>query len=86
MKHVYAIFDSSVSSYGTPLIVDHPVYAVRYFETLAKDEKSDVGRFPQQFFLYECGTFDEVSGLFQCAAPVLVLAANSFHQEVANAS
>lgn len=64
MLYIFSIYDSGVQAFNQPLMVNHRAYAIRYFTTLAKDEKSDIGRFPASFTLFELGEFDEASGAF----------------------
>lgn len=64
MKHtVFSIYDLGVQTYSLPLTVQHVVHAHRYFQSLARDEKSDIGRFPSQFQLMEIAEFDDAEGL-----------------------
>lgn len=63
ISRMYSVFDNAVNVFGTPFTVPHVQYAVRYFESLVKDPKSDVSKWPSQFHLFEVGEFDDSTGL-----------------------
>lgn len=84
----FSIYDHGVNTFSTPFFVTHVTIALRYFEALAKDEKSDVSKYPRSFQLYEVGEFDDSNGSFTPhTTPVSVGFASQFLPEVtANAS
>jgi len=65
---VFSIHDAGVGAYAIPFHVNHVAYALRYFETLARDPKSDVSKFPSQFTLFEIGEFDDSNGVMTAHA------------------
>jgi len=78
---VMSIYDSGVSVFGTPFHVNHVQHGIRYFQTLARHEKSDVSRFPSQFTLFELGEFDDQNGVITMhSAPVSLGLASSFQE------
>lgn len=87
-QRMCSVFDNGVNVWGAPFFVPHVQYALRYFETLARDVKSDVSKFPSQFHLFELGEFDEDAGTFVIhSVPVSLGLASSFLKpEVENAS
>lgn len=82
MLRIFAIHDSGVASFSAPFFVNHVQHAMRYFETLCKDPKSDLGKFPGSFNLFELGEFDEENGSFNLhTAPIKTLSGLQFKQE-----
>lgn len=66
MKHrAYSILDTAINVYSVPFFVQHEGIALRYFQTLANDDKSDVGRYPSQFHLFLVGYFDDDAGMLE---------------------
>lgn len=64
MLKIFSIFDNQTQVFHQPFMVDHTQQALRYFVTLARDEKSDICKFPAAFNLFELGEFDQSSASF----------------------
>lgn len=80
----YSIYDNAVNTFAPPFFVPHVQIAMRYFEALASDPKSDVSKWPSQFHLFELGEFDDAHGSLAIhTAPVSMGLASQFvKQEV----
>jgi hypothetical protein len=59
---MFAIRDGKTESYGTPFFAPHKGQAVRMFQQLANDRRSEVWKFPRDYVLFEVGSFDLSSG------------------------
>lgn len=61
---VFACRDSKLGSFMAPLYVNHIGQAARLWEEIVNDpsSKSLPAKYPQDFALYEIGTFDEETG------------------------
>lgn len=82
MKHlIYTIYDSQVESHSVPFFVPNAVMAHRYFETLVRDPKSDIARFPAAFNLMEIGSYDDSNASFELLNPPILAASASSYQE-----
>lgn len=66
-KKMFSIRDSKGEFYQTPFYMHTHGEAERAFTQLAKDPKSTVSQFPEDFDLYYLGEYDEKTGKF---APV----------------
>jgi hypothetical protein len=65
MQHLcYAIYDQKVNCYHFPYFVAHPNVALRAFAIAANNKELDIGRFPEDFDLYEVGTYDDETATF----------------------
>lgn len=62
---MFGIYDSKVSAFESPFFVDATGRAVRFWESLVNDPKTDYNKFPSDFILYELGTFDNSTGVIE---------------------
>ncbi|WNK14936.1 MAG: nonstructural protein [Microvirus sp.] len=58
-----AIFDAKSESYGRPMFVRAYGEAERAFKDVVNDGKSDYSLHPEDFSLFEVGTFEDASGV-----------------------
>lgn len=56
---MYAIFDTAAEAYMTPWFMVNRATALRAFNQLAKDNQSQVFKSPNDYVLYEIGTWDD---------------------------
>lgn len=61
---VFAIYDSKAQFFMKPFNVRNKGEAIRGFADLANDQNTVVGKHPEDFGLFELGSFDEEKGLF----------------------
>jgi len=59
---MFAIRDVKTESYGTPFFAQHRGHAIRMFQELANDKRSQVWKHPRDFVLFHVGSFDDQSG------------------------
>lgn len=82
IHRIFSIYDNAVKTWAPPFTVQHVQYALRYFETLANDQKSDVAKYPSQFHLFELGEFDDETGdVNRHTQPVSIGLASSYVKE-----
>lgn len=60
--NVYSIRDVKLGVYNTPFVQTHRAGAIRAFSDLVKDQQSTISRHPEDFQLFEIGTFDQDTG------------------------
>lgn len=75
MKTIVCIKDTAARVFGTPFFVQAAAQAVRSLrdEVNSKESASDVNRHPDDFELFELGTFNEDDGaVIKHDAPVLI--------------
>lgn len=64
MKHkIYSIFDEKAQIFNTPFFMDNDNMAVRAFNDLASDKQSAIYLHPEDYRLYELGSFENVEGV-----------------------
>lgn len=76
---VYSVYDVKAETYGRPMCMVNVGVAVRGFSDEVKDVKSSLNKHPEDFRLFELGTFDDLSGMFESyKQPKLVCTATEF--------
>lgn len=63
-KKVFTIFDSKTESYVAPFFMLARGEAIRAFTDTVNDSSIPPGKYPEDFTLFELGTFDESSCKF----------------------
>lgn len=58
---VYAVFDKKVGAYAQPFFVTHEQVALRSFAAACQDKDLTIGKFPEDYALYQVGVFDDAS-------------------------
>lgn len=61
---VFSILDRATKLYGAPMTFLHQGIALRSFTDQINDPQSDLFRHPQDYDLYELGTFDSETASF----------------------
>lgn len=65
IQFMFAVYDSKVRAYLQPFFVPLPAVALRTFAQAANDEKGPIGAHPEDYTLFELGTFDDERGVFE---------------------
>lgn len=65
MQKVFVVYDSKSEAYGNPFVAQSTGVAIRSYadEVNRKDGQSQVAAHPEDFTLFEVGTYDEHTGL-----------------------
>lgn len=69
MMKLYAVRDVKADAFMTPMAIPTEGLALRAFEEACLHPKSDVARYPQDYMLFEIGTYDPNSGLVTPTLP-----------------
>jgi len=59
---VFVVYDSAAEAYGLPFFIRSVGEAVRSFTQAAHDPQTLVSKHPDQFTLFEIGTYDDLNG------------------------
>ena len=86
MYKIYALNDSKIGDFGLPFFFQTSGQAVRFLADLVRDSKTVICQHPEDFRLYELGTYDNHTGTFtNLAAPDFIAKAADFTEsETAN--
>lgn len=64
---IFSTYDSKVEAYGSPWVCVNRGAAIRAFSHMLKDKNQPAAMNPEDFTLYEIGTFDDqTSAIVNC--------------------
>lgn len=69
MLGVYTIRDSAAEAFMRPFFAQGKGSAIRSFQDLCNDPEHPVGQHPEDYSLFEVGSFDEVTGVLDGHEP-----------------
>jgi len=81
MNKIFAVRDTKADAFGSPMSVPTSGLALRSFADAVAQPDSNLNRFPEDYMLYELGSYDPNSGLLTALlpAPHLIATALSVH-------
>jgi len=64
-KIIFSVLDSAAGTFGSPWVVPHVGLAMRAFtdEVNSGSNNSDLVKHPEDFSLYEIGSYNDVTGI-----------------------
>lgn len=62
MTKFYSIYDAKAGFYNKPFLARTKGEALRMFQQAANDTQTQIGLYPEDFILYEIGTFNDLTG------------------------
>jgi len=62
MTKMYTIYDSKAGFYNRPFTARTKGEALRLFQQAANDKTTQIGEYPEDFILFEIGSFDDLTG------------------------
>ena len=78
-RNVYAIRDTLVGAYMSPVLGESDAAMIRQFgDAVTGDSKSPIAMHPADYTLEKIGTFDLASGLLVPCSPVVLAHATDF--------
>jgi len=79
---IVSVKDSAAQAFGRPIFVPSTAVAVRSFrdEINRKDSTEDMAKHPEDFELYELGSFDDSNGAIVVIEPRLVARAKDLKE------
>lgn len=79
---IVSVKDTAAQAFGRPVFVPTTAVAVRSFrdEVNRKDSNEDMAKHPDDFELYEIGSFDDSNGVISCNEPRLVARAKDLRE------
>jgi len=60
--HIFAVYDKKVEVFLAPFFAKHMVEAIRSITQVAKDQKTSIGLYPNDYSLHQIGSFNEETG------------------------
>lgn len=74
---VFAVRDSAIGAFMNPFYASALGQAERNFRDAVNDSKSPLYKHPEDYELFQLGTFDDGTGLFEVGVPSSVCTAKS---------
>lgn len=68
--NAYTIYDRKALVYNMPFFAPTDGAASRMFADLVNDSATTIGRHPNDYVLYRCGTYDDQQGMLLAEAPL----------------
>lgn len=65
----FALRDIKADAFGSPFFLPNENIAKRLLAEWAQDKRSEVGKYPNDFVMFEIGTFDNESGKLSPLVP-----------------
>lgn len=62
---VYAVFDTAIEAFMQPFFMQARGAALRAFGEIAADKQHAIGKSPQDYCLFELGSWDDATGKFE---------------------
>lgn len=69
LRYVFSIRDVATDAYFDPFCSPTKPAALRTFADLVNDPQSTINRHPEDYELFELGSFDTGSGMFEVGVP-----------------
>ena len=78
VKKVFTIYDKKAFVYGPPVCFGKVGEALRWFCDIIAEPQGTVGKYPDDFQLYELGEYDDNTGSILTALPHMVANASEY--------
>lgn len=67
---IYAVFDSKAETFCRPFTQANDAVAKRAFLAAAQEQGNEVNKYPEDYFLYKLGSYDDETGEITGGKPV----------------
>lgn len=64
-KFLFSVYDSKAAVYGNPFTSVNVTVAIRDFQAAAQSPNSSVAMFPEDYTLFQLGSFDDSTGVIE---------------------
>jgi len=64
LHRVFSIYDHACEAYMRPFLAPTKGVAIRSFSELAQDTNHEVGKYPEQYTLFELGSWEDTNALY----------------------
>jgi len=75
---MFAVNDVKANAFSAPFFTSTKGLAVRMFSDLAKDSRSSLSKYPDDFKLYLIGEFNDASGAVDSHKPEFICSGSEF--------
>lgn len=79
IRKVFAVWDAKVETFGAPMLLTTNGEAIRTFIDVIKDPQTMISKHPEDYSLFELGSYDTITGKFEnVQAPIPLGGAREF--------
>jgi len=83
--NIYAVYDTKAEAFGAPFTLQADGIAVRSFIQACENPESEFNRYPNDFTLYQIGTYDDSNAFIATNKPEeLITAAQALKKDKSN--
>lgn len=77
ISKMYSVYDVKSKLYQVPFHSHNDGHAIRCFTDMVRHEKSHLSRYPEDFILFNVGSFDDESGVISpLSRPIQIIVAS----------
>lgn len=73
MKFLFSVYDSKAGVFSNPFTSVNKFTAIRDFQNAVNDANSAISQYPDDYILYEVGSFDDSTGDVCTSSPIVNL-------------
>lgn len=78
MTKLYAVRDVKADAFSSLMPIATEGLAIRSFAEACKDRNSDLNKYPEDYMLYEIGTWEANTGAVSSCLPKFIASASAF--------
>lgn len=78
VSKMFAIYDLKAKNFWPPYCSVTPGVGIREFATMVKSPQTGLSKFPEDYVLYQIGTYDDAQGVVTSEVHVLLAKATEF--------
>ncbi len=75
MLKAFAVYDMKAAAYGSPMFMSNAGLALRGFSDAVADPQCGMAKHPEDYTLYEIGTWEPNDGILTALTPPVIVAA-----------
>lgn len=73
MKFLFSVYDTKAAVFSNPFTSVNKFTAIRDFQNAVNDPQSNISQYPDDYILYELGSFDDITGEVTASTPIVSL-------------
>lgn len=77
---IFAVRDEKAQAFMDPFVVPHVGQATRSFQDASSNDRSPINKHPEDYTLFQIGTFDNESAKIVACTPVRICCASDFNE------
>lgn len=83
---MYVIYDQKAETYNKPFFLVNDQLALRTMRDLVQNPDVDISKYPEDFILFKCGSYDDQGCVFETYPPKVLVKAHELKAIIQNES